>query len=98
MILERVVIHVLPGQEESFEAALLEARKVIGRADGFRSLEALRGIESPHDYLLLIEWERLEDHVPGFRESELFNDWRALIGPHFDGAPELEHYAPLAGV
>jgi heme-degrading monooxygenase HmoA len=96
MILERALIHVLPGQEAEFERSLAQAREVIARAEGFRAIRALRGIESPHTYLLLIEWDTLEDHTETFRASELFGHWRALIGPHFDGAPQVEHYAPLA--
>jgi heme-degrading monooxygenase HmoA len=95
MVLERAAIHVLPGQESEFESSLEQAREVIAKAPGFRSLRALRGIESPHVYLLLIEWQTLEDHTQGFRESELFSHWRSLLGPHFDGAPQVEHFIPL---
>jgi heme-degrading monooxygenase HmoA len=96
MILERALIHVLPGQEAEFERSLVEARDVIAKADGFGSIRVLRGIESPHTYLLLIEWESLEDHMDGFRKSDLYNHWRALLYPHFDGATQVEHYAPLS--
>ena len=95
MILERAVIHVLPGQEAEFEAALVEAREVISQAEGFRSLRALRGIERKRDYLLLIEWETLEDHTVGFRQSHLFHQWRGLIGRFFDGESKVEHFDPI---
>ncbi|HUB77095.1 MAG TPA: antibiotic biosynthesis monooxygenase [Solirubrobacteraceae bacterium] len=95
MIVEHASINVLPGEEQRFEQALAEAREVIAGAPGYRGLRALRGVESPHSYLLLIEWDTLEDHMVGFRESELFGRWRALIGPHFDGAPSVDHYRPL---
>jgi heme-degrading monooxygenase HmoA len=97
MVLERAEIHVLPGQEADFERAFAQAREVVAQATGFRSIRLARGIESPHDYLLLIEWDSLESHTEGFRGSDLFSRWRALIGPYFDGAPEVEHYAPLSG-
>jgi heme-degrading monooxygenase HmoA len=95
MVLERALINVVPGQEQEFERALVEAREVIAASHGFRSLRLLRGIESRHGYLLLIEWDTLEDHTEGFRGSEAFNRWRALIGPYFDGTPQIEHYEPL---
>jgi heme-degrading monooxygenase HmoA len=94
MILERAQIPVLPGQEENFEQAMAQARGVISQAHGFRSLRFLRGIDSPHSYLLLIEWDTLEDHTEGFRGSELFVQWRALLDPYFNGAPQVEHYDP----
>lgn len=95
MVLERASISVVPGQEQQFEEAIVKARDVLARAGGFGTLRVLRGVESPSTYLLLIEWDSLEDHTRGFRESALFGEWRALIGPHFDGAPQVEHYTPL---
>jgi heme-degrading monooxygenase HmoA len=95
MIVERAMIDVLPGHEEEFERALAEAHGVIGRALGFRELHVLRGIERPGTYLLLIEWDRVEDHMIGFRESDLFVRWRELLGPHFERPPEVEHFRPM---
>jgi heme-degrading monooxygenase HmoA len=95
MILERAIMAIQPGSEAEFEQALSAARDVIGRSPGFRSLSISRGIEQPSSYLLLIEWDSLEDHTDGFRKSELFAQWRALIGPYFSDQPDVQHYAPL---
>ena len=43
-------------------------------------------------YILLIEWDSLEDHTIGFRESDLFKEWRALIGSFFLEPPLVQHY------
>ena len=43
--------------------------------------------------MLLVEWEDLEAHTVGFRESERFARWREIIGPFFDGPPKVEHFA-----
>lgn len=95
MILELADIAVTPGSGPEFEAALAEARAVIAASPGFRSLAVRRGVESPDRYVLLIEWEALEDHTVGFRESPAFGEWRALIGPFFDGPPAVEHFVPV---
>ena len=95
MILELADIAVTPGSGPAFESALAEARAVIGGSPGFRSLTVRRGIESPDRYVLLIEWETLEAHVEGFRESPAFGEWRALIGPYFDGPPTVEHFVTV---
>ena len=92
MILERAILEVTSGAERDFEAAMGQAREVVGQAGGFRSLTLQRGIERPSTYLLLIEWDSVEDHMQGFRESELFLRWRELIGPYFAAPPEVEHY------
>ena len=98
MILEHALITVRPDAHHEFEAALGKAREVISRASGFASLRLLRGVESPHRYLLLVEWATLEDHTVGFRESPAFAEWRSHIGPFFESPPEVDHYDPVAGL
>jgi heme-degrading monooxygenase HmoA len=96
MILEQAIIQITPGSEQDFEAALEQAKEVIAQSSGFRSLKLLRGIEQPSTYLLLNEWDTLDDHMQGFRESELFVRWRELIGPYFASPPAVEHFeAPI---
>lgn len=97
MVLEHAVISIRPGSNREFEAALDEARAVVAEADGFVSLNLHRGIETPDQYVLLIEWKTLEDHTVGFRESERFTRWRALIGPYFESPPEVIHLTPVEG-
>jgi len=92
MIIEHGSIKVLAGRERDFEAAFVEAAAVIARSPGFRFVRIVRGVERPSTYLLLVGWDTLEDHTVGFRGSDLFTQWRALIGPYFDGPPEVEHY------
>jgi heme-degrading monooxygenase HmoA len=97
MILEQAIFRVTPGSEQEFEAALEQAKQIIAQSHGFRSLKLLRGIEEPSTYLLLNEWDTVEDHMQGFRESDLFVRWRELIGPYFAAAPEVQHYeSPVA--
>ena len=98
MILEHALITVRPDAHDEFEAALARARRVISAAPGFLSLALHRGIESPDRYLLLVGWESLEDHTVGFRESPAFAEWRSHIGPFFDTPPDVDHYAPVAGL
>ena len=86
---------MLAGHEADFEADLLQAAgTVLPRAKGFIEFTAHGWcIERPATYLFSIRWETLADHVEGFRGSDLFTEWRALIGPHFDGPPVVEHFA-----
>jgi heme-degrading monooxygenase HmoA len=93
MVLEHALIDIRPGTGKAFEAALAEARQVIAASPGFVSLRLHRGVETDHRYLLLVEWETLDDHTVGFRESPAFAAWRALIGPYFASPPEVVHFA-----
>jgi heme-degrading monooxygenase HmoA len=92
LILEQAIFAITPGSEPEFEAAMEEAKEVIAQARGFRSFRLQRGIERPSTYVLFNEWDTVEDHMVGFRESELFVRWRELIGPYFAAAPEVEHF------
>lgn len=92
MILETATISVIPGQEEQFLVALERAKEVLAQAAGWREIRVHRGIERPSVFLLAITWETLEDHTVGFREGELFGQWRAIIGPYFAGPPAVEHW------
>ena len=96
MILEMVRLTINQGAEPAFEAAVDEARAVFARARGFRELALYRVIEQPGRYMMLVEWETLEDHTEHFRGSTLFAAWRALVGPYFAAPPEVVHGDPVA--
>jgi heme-degrading monooxygenase HmoA len=92
MILEHAPLDVKPGQEEAFEAAFAQARKIISSMPGFLSLRLERGIERRNRYLLLVEWRTLEDHTVGFRQSADYQKWKALLHHFYDPFPTVEHY------
>jgi heme-degrading monooxygenase HmoA len=93
MILELADIRIPAGQNAAFEEAIERGLKtVVGQAGGFQGFKVNRGIENPQRYILQIFWDTLEDHTVGFRQSPLFAQWRAIVGPFFDGAPTVEHF------
>ena len=92
MILEHAVLDVLPGQERQFEEAFAEAKAIISAAAGFRSLRLGRCLEEPSRYVLLVEWERLEDHTEGFRGSAAYEEWRSLLHRFYDPFPRVDHF------
>lgn len=93
MILELADIRIQPGQQAAFEhAAEHGIRTVISQAKGFCNARLHHGIENPERYVLHIHWDTLEDHTVGFRESPLFGQWRAIVGPFFAGPPVVEHF------
>jgi heme-degrading monooxygenase HmoA len=92
MILESALLDVKPGEEAAFEAAIGKARPLIAATPGFRSIAVRRCIETPNRYLLLVEWDTLEDHTIGFRQSERYQQWRALLHHFYDPFPKVEHF------
>lgn len=92
MILEHVWVRVAAADTERFEGAYAEAVTHLVTSPGCRGAALRRGVEDPERYLLLVEWETLEDHTVGFRGSEAFAAWRELVGPCFAEPPEVAHF------
>ena len=95
VILEHALLPVRPGQEAAFEAAFTDARAIIAAMPGFSGLTLSRCLERPGTYLLLVQWERLEDHTDGFRGSPEYERWRALLHHFYDPFPTVEHFTPV---
>lgn len=94
MILEIACIEVESDLHAEFEAAVDRAvAEVLSQSPGFLGITVLRGIERPEAYQLHIRWETLEDHTIGFRESERFAAWRAIIGGFFVAPPAVAHWS-----
>ncbi len=91
MVLEIADIKVKDGTADGFADAVREGIKYVSDTPGFRSARLTRGVESPNRFVLLIEWDSVEAHNVGFRESDNFGRWRGVIGPFLDGAPYVEH-------
>jgi len=95
MVLEVALINVIAGQEDEFAQAYLQARQTLATTPGCLSVRMTRGVESPNRFVLLVEWASIEAHTQNFRETERFGTWRGLIGPFFDGAPNVEHFTDV---
>lgn len=95
MVLEIADFAVQPGTEDAFAEAVREGLTLVGATPGFRNARLTRGVETPSRFVLLIEWDTVEAHTVGFRESEAFGKWRALVGPYFARDPHVEHAADV---
>ena len=96
VITEHALLPVKPGLEAEFESAFAEARPIIASMPGFLSLTLHRGIESPSTYLLLVEWQTVEHHQVGFRQSPEYQQWRALLHRFYEPFPVVEHFDELS--
>ncbi|MGY1672762.1 antibiotic biosynthesis monooxygenase family protein [Geodermatophilus sp. SYSU D00710] len=96
MVLEHALLPVRPGREDAFEAASARARPIVEASPGSRSMRLSRCLERPGTYLLLVEWERLEDHTEEFRGSAAHQEWKALLHSFYDPFPVVEHVTDVA--
>ena len=93
-MLEVALIDVTPGSEDAFRAGFVQARPHLAGSPGCRSVRMTQGVETPTRFVLMVEWDSVDAHS-AFRASEAFAQWRAPIGPHFAGPPQVEHFEDL---
>src|SRR5688500_13885611 len=91
MVLEIADFLVREGEEEGFADACRTAVTFITGSPGCRGARLVRGIENPRRFVLLVEWDRLQDHTEGFRGSAAFQQWRGAVGAFFAQPPVVEH-------
>ncbi len=92
MILEVAILNVRAGQTEEFERAFAEAQNIISSMPGYVSHQLQRCIEVPDRYLLLVNWQTLEDHTIGFRQSPQYQEWKRMLHRFYDPFPIVEYY------
>ncbi len=91
-VLEHALLPVRVGREREFETAIAEARPLIEVSPGFISLEIRRPAATGRAYLLLVKWRSIADHRDGFRQSDRYQQWRALLHPFYDPMPEVGYF------
>jgi heme-degrading monooxygenase HmoA len=92
MILEAALLNVREGAEREFEASFKQASSIISSTRGYISHELQRCIEAKGKYLLLVRWDRVEDHTVGFRGSQAYQEWKKLLHHFYDPFPTVEHF------
>jgi len=95
MILEVAILDVKQGQEEEFEASFKKAQAIISGMNGYVSHQLQKCIEKENRYILLVNWDTLEDHTIGFRQSEPYQQWKELLHHYYSPFPEVEHYTMI---
>ncbi|WP_127143031.1 antibiotic biosynthesis monooxygenase family protein [Pelagibacterium montanilacus] len=91
-MLEIARIEVKPGMEAAFEEGAAKAAPLFKRAKGCQSMQVRRCAEEPEVYLLMVEWETLENHTVDFRNSEDFQAWRECVSHCFAKPPFVQHF------
>ena len=92
MILEVAILYVKKGEESNFERDFAIASQYIQSIAGYKSHRLRKCIEEDNKYLLLVDWEKLEDHTVGFRASEAYLEWKKLLHHYYNPFPVVEHY------
>ncbi|MDQ0060033.1 antibiotic biosynthesis monooxygenase family protein [Paenibacillus harenae] len=95
MILEVAILNVKQGMTSDFEGNFKTASEIISSMQGYIRHELRKCMEDKQKYILLVEWETLEDHTVGFRQSDEYQKWKALLHHFYDPFPVVEHYEKI---
>ena len=92
MILEIAILDIKPEVQSEFKHAFSQAEPIISSMKGYISHELKHCIENKNRYLLMVNWETLEDHTEGFRQSNEYQQWKKLLHRFYEPFPVVEHY------
>ncbi|WP_110932973.1 antibiotic biosynthesis monooxygenase family protein [Paenibacillus bouchesdurhonensis] len=95
MILEVAELHVKPGTMNDFESSFRQASKIISAMPGYIEHELHKCVEEENKYILLVKWRSITDHEVGFRKSERYQEWKALLHQFYDPFPKVQHYIQI---
>ena len=95
MILEIALLDIRPGQETDFELAFAKAQAILSQMDGYISHQLQHSLEKTNRYVLLVNWQTLEHHTQGFRDSPQYQEWKTLLHHFYDPFPTVEHFSAV---
>lgn len=95
MILEVAILKIKPEKNLEFEAAFEQATTIISSMPGYINHDLKKCIEVDNQYILLVNWQTLDDHEVGFRKSKQYQTWKKLLHHFYDPLPTVEHYISL---
>ena len=92
MILEVAILNIKERFSGAFEGNFRKAESIISSMKGHVSRQLKKCIEVEDKYILLLNWETLDDHEVGFRQSDEYQEWRSLLHHYYEPFPIVEHY------
>jgi heme-degrading monooxygenase HmoA len=95
-VLEVARISVRSDQTTAFEQAFAEAHRYVQGAEGHLDSRLAKSVGAD-EYVFLVWWRSLADHVEAFAVSAEFGKFDELIAPYFASAPHVAHFDELEG-
>lgn len=92
MTIEYIRYKVSEEQRQEFIAAYKDASKELESSAFCIAYELSECEEESGRFILRIEWTSTEEHLQGFRKSELFPLFFSKIRPYFENIQEMRHY------
>lgn len=94
MIIEHVHLNIKADQHQAFKQAFESAKMIIYPMQGLNAVQLIQHNDDPHRYILMVFWDKIEDHTEGFRLSDAYQHWKELLHPFYASMPVVEYYQP----
>lgn len=91
MIYEIALLPVHKEHIEAFRRAFDCVAPLLRRAKGYGGHMLAQGIETPQLFNLIVRWQSLEDHTPGFEASEEHRIFMMNVEEYFSEEPTVYH-------
>jgi len=91
MIYEIALLPVHKEHLEHFRQAFAQVAPLLCRAKGYLGHILAQGIETPQHFNLIVRWQTLEDHTPGFEASEDHRLFMLGLQEFFSAEPQVYH-------
>jgi quinol monooxygenase YgiN len=92
MIVEYIRYKIPSKDAEAFEKDYATAAASLRSSPHCLNYELCRCVEEASSYILRIEWDSVEGHMQGFRNSAEFRSFFAAIKPYVSQIEEMRHY------
>lgn len=91
MVYEIALLPVHKEHIEQFRRAFADVEPLLRRAKGYGGHMLAQGIETPEVFNLIVRWQSLEDHTPGFEASEDHRVFMMGLEEYFSEEPQVYH-------
>ncbi|MFK9006894.1 antibiotic biosynthesis monooxygenase family protein [Pseudomonas pergaminensis] len=91
MIYEIALLPVHKEHIDAFRLAFAEVAPLLSRAQGYLGHMLAQGVETPERFNLIVRWESLEHHTPGFEASEDHRLFMLGLEAFFSQEPQVYH-------
>ncbi|MGL5922364.1 antibiotic biosynthesis monooxygenase family protein [Chroococcidiopsis sp.] len=92
MVIEIIRYNIPAGQESAFESAYEQAQQYLAESPNCLGYQLAHCVEEPNRYILRIDWDSIEGHMQGFRNSSYFPKFFQLVSPYIKSVDEMQHY------
>jgi quinol monooxygenase YgiN len=96
MVVEYIRYKVPSTDTQAFEKAYATAGDILGTSEHCLRYELSRCVDEPGCYVVRIEWDSIDGHMQGFRHSDVFQRFFAVVRPYVNQIEEMRHYEILS--